>query len=227
MKKMLKRLYHKLQWINSIKKIDFIYYNYLCKRVLRDKEVYIIPYKGAIIDIHRTAKIELHGQNLNIGINKIGKSRAETYVKMEKEAYWKCNNGASLCYGGNIEIHDNGCLETNSFFLNVGSVIIATKRIELGEDVWIGRDCVIYDSDFHWMLDENGNVRNVSKPVKVGNHVWLTNHVMVQKGVEIGANVVICPHTIVRKNISEGKMIASGTTQICVADDIKWSSELI
>lgn len=223
----LKHIYHKLRWINSIKVLDYIYYNFICTRVKRDQGVYIVPYKGAVIDIHKTARLEVCGKNLIIGANKIGDSKTETYIKLGRNAIWECTNGASLCYGSTVEVHDNAHLKSGYFFINVGSVIISAKKITLGEDVWIGRDCVIYDSDFHRMLNEDGSIRNIPKSVEINDHVWLTNHVMVQKGVIIAPNVVISPYTVIRKNVTSGELITNGTGQICVTDGIKWSSELI
>lgn len=222
---MLKKVYWKLCWIHSINIIQYIYYNFLCKKIIREPNVYIIPYKGAILELQKGSKLFLNGRNLSIGINRIGKSKAETYIRLMKGATWSCDNGAALCYGSTIDVHENARVETGYFFMNTGSVLVASKNIRFGDDVLIGRDNVIYDSDFHPLLGRDGVIRNSPQEVFIGNHVWLTNHVMVQKGVTIEDGAVISPFTILKKDVQSGVLMANGTEQTCVKNNILWSSD--
>lgn len=220
----LKKIYWKLCWLRRIDIVKYVYYNFLSGNVVRDHKARIIPYKGAMLELHKTSRLILRGKDLRIGINKIGKSKAETYIRLMQGAKWECRNGASLCYGSTIEVHENAAFETGYFFMNTGSVIIAAKRIGLGEDVLIGRDNVIYDSDFHPTFDSRGNIKNMPMEVCIGDHVWLTNHVMVQKGVVIKEGAVISPFTLLRKNVMGSMLVANGTKQTCVLENIWWSS---
>lgn len=56
-------------------------------------------------------------------------------------------------------------METGYFTVNSGSSIVCAKSIKFGDDVMLGRNVIIYDSDFHQMLDENGAMKNFSKKV--------------------------------------------------------------
>ena len=60
--------------------VKYVYYNYMCKSVIREGKSKIIPYKNAIINIDKTARIYVRGRNIEIGINKLRKSKAETHV---------------------------------------------------------------------------------------------------------------------------------------------------
>lgn len=222
---LLKKIYWKFRWIRTVDVFMYIYFNFFCKNIIREPCTHIIPYKGTILELHKTSKLILKGKDLQIGINKIGKSKAETYVRLMQDAVWHCNNGASLCYGITIELHENAKFDSGYFFMNTRSVLVAAKSVKLGEDVLIGRDNVIYDSDFHPILNAEGNVKNYPMELSIGAHVWLTNHVMVQKGVTINDGSVISPFTILRKDVPPEVLVANGAGQICVADDIQWSSE--
>lgn len=221
----LKKVYWKICWLKSINIFSYLYYNYFCKSVVRDKGVFIVPYKGAMLELHKTSKLIVKGQDLQIGINKIGKSKAETYVRLMQGAVWNCNNGALLCYNTTIDVHEHAVLDTGYFFMNTSSVLVAAKHISMGEDVLIGRDNVIYDSDFHPIFNAENETKNIPKDVAISNHVWLTNHVMVQKDVTIGDGAVISGFTIVRKDVSGNSLVANGTHQVCVSSDIRWSSK--
>lgn len=223
----LKSIYYRCQWLKNISIFKYLYFNFLCKQVKRDKGIYVIPYKGAVIQLDKNSTLILQGKNLEIGINKIKGSKAETYVRLKQGAIWNCYNGGGLCYNSSIEVHENAEFDSGYFYMNTRSTLIATRKIVLGDDVWMGRNIIIYDSDFHQMLDKNGDIRNHSKEVFIGDHVWLTNQIMVQKGVSIGKGTVVSPFTVVRKNIPENVLLTNGMEAVIAAENIKWSSERV
>lgn len=220
---MLKKIYQKLKWICTVSFCQYIFYNYFSSHIVREDGGRIIPYKGAVIELGKDAKIILHGGDLCIGVNRIGHSKAETYIRIMKNAQWQCDGNVSLCYGTTVDIHESATLKTGSFYMNTGSVIVVVQSVQIGKDTLIGRDNVIYDSDFHSMLGQDGTAYNKPKPVVLKDHVWLTNHVMVQKGVTIEKGAVIAPFTIVKKSIPCGTLVANGTQAYCVKEEIQWA----
>lgn len=224
---MLKKIWFKFKLLKKISFFKFLHYNFFCKHVSRERGVYIIPYKGAKIQLDKNSKIYLKGKNLEIGINKIRGSKAETYVRLKKDAVWKCNNGCNLCYNSDIEVHENAVLESGFFYANTLTTIVCTKHISLGEGVWLGRNIIIYDSDYHQIQDNNGNMINHSKPVVIGNHVWLTNQIMVMKGVHIEDGVVVTPFSVIRKDVSANSMVGNKTNTTTFKQDVYWSSDRV
>lgn len=220
---MLKRIYRKLKWIHNISVTKYIFYNYFSSKVIRASGEHIIPYKGAVIELGKGAKIFLNGGDLSVGVNRIGNSKAETYIRIMKGAQWKCNGTVALCYGTTVDVHESATLTTGSFYMNTGSVIVVAKSVQIGKDTLIGRDNVIYDSDFHSMLGQGGLAYNKPKAVILKDHVWLTNHVMVQKGVTIEDGAVIAPFTIVKKSVQAGTLVANGMQAGCVKEHIDWA----
>ena len=223
-KYMLKKVKYAIWIIRNCNVYKFIYYNFLSKQIIRDRNYYLIPYKNAVIDLHKTAKIYIEGRNLEIGINKLKGSRAETHLRMREGAVWKAKNGGCLFYNTVLEIHKNALFESGFFTMNGGSVIICAKHINFGEDVMLGRNIVIYDSDYHQVLDENGNMTNFSKEVIIKDHVWLTNQVMVLKGVTIGKSSLVTPYSVVRKDIPEESMYSGNKV---VRGEIHWSRDCV
>lgn len=220
---MLKKIYRKLKSIHKISITKYIFYNYISSKVVRKSGEKLIPYKGCVIELAKGSKLILNGGNLNVGVNRIGNSKAETYVRIMKNGQWECNGDVSLCYGTTVDVHEAAMLKTGSFYMNTGSVIVVAKSVKIGQDTLIGRDNVIYDSDFHSMLAEDGTAYNLPKEVVLEDHVWLTNHVMVQKGVTVGKGVVVAPFTIVKKSLPTGTLVVNGTHADCVKENIEWA----
>lgn len=92
------------------------------------------------------------------------------------------------------------------------SSITCFKRIDIGNDVRIGANCVIADGDFH--MDD----LRVGSPaaVKICDGVWLGYGVIVMKGVTIGENSIIGMNSLVTKDIP-ANVVAAG----CPAKVIK------
>lgn len=86
-----------------------------------------------------------------------------------------------------------------------GAVVGVFKQIIIGDDVLVGANCLITDSDWHLNDPRSGK----PKSVKIGNNVWLGYGSIVMKGVEIGENSVIGAGSVVTKSIP-ANCIAAG-----------------
>ena len=124
-----------------------------------------------------------------------------------------------------VEVKDNAVLDTGYFTANSGSVIIADKKITLGEDVMLGRNVIIYDSDFHTIYDDNGLPCNFPKPVVIEDHVWLTSNITVLKGVTIGKDSLITAQTVINKSTPQHSIIAGCTLGKSIKDDVRWGRQ--
>jgi acetyltransferase-like isoleucine patch superfamily enzyme len=86
-----------------------------------------------------------------------------------------------------------------------GTVIAAFKEIVLGDRLICGANTLITDSDWHPEDPRSG----VSKPVTIGNNVWLGVNATVLKGVSIGDNTVIGAGSIVTGDVP-ANVVAAG-----------------
>jgi len=105
--------------------------------------------------------------------------------------------------GGHLSVGDRT-------FINQGASIVATSRIEIGDDVRIGDFVGVYDSDFH-PLDELSPSRQA--PVKIGNNVWLARGAIVLPGVEIGDHAVVGAGSVVTTSVPDRTLVAGNPAQ--------------
>ena len=85
--------------------------------------------------------------------------------------------------------------------MNTGSVLIAAKKISLGQDVMVGRNVVVYDSDHHAIRNIEGQTTNPDAPVSIGDHVWLATNATVLKGTSIGSGSIISANSVAHGNV--------------------------
>jgi acetyltransferase-like isoleucine patch superfamily enzyme len=99
---------------------------------------------------------------------------------------------------------------------NVGmssTAIICNHSISIGNDVTIGGNTVIYDTDFHSLdpsirgtIDDRKNAKK--KPVIIKNNVFIGAHTTILKGVTIGNNAIIGACSVVSKDVPENEIWA-------------------
>lgn len=109
-------------------------------------------------------------------------------------------NGGKLSIGNNVGMSS--------------SAIVCHNSIHIGNNVNIGGNVVIYDTDFHSInpfnrLNRKKDRENTNtKPVYIGNNVFIGAHSTILKGVEIGDNVVIGACSVVTKSIPPNEIWA-------------------
>jgi acetyltransferase-like isoleucine patch superfamily enzyme len=101
--------------------------------------------------------------------------------------------------GGSIVI-EKGAKISNSAF-------VSQELIHIGEHVYIGGDCRIYDTDFHSVYFEERNSKpdaNIkSKPVRINEFAFIGAGSIILKGVNIGRHSVIGAGSVVTKNVPD------------------------
>lgn len=90
------------------------------------------------------------------------------------------------------------------------SSITCFKRIEIGNNVRIGANCVIADGDFHLEDPRVG----APKPITIKDNVWLGYGVIVMKGVTIGENTIIGMNSVVTKDIPANSIAAGSPAKV-------------
>lgn len=91
---------------------------------------------------------------------------------------------------------------------NVGmssTAIICHNSITIGNNVKIGGNTVIYDSDFHsldFVKRKNPSTDvPIAKPVTIEDDVFIGAHCTILKGVSIGARAIVAAGSVVTRNI--------------------------
>jgi acetyltransferase-like isoleucine patch superfamily enzyme len=93
-----------------------------------------------------------------------------------------------------------------------GATIYASKSVVLEDNVLLGADSVIYDTDFystdpHHRKDiREGFIK--SAPVLIKRNAWIGARAMVLKGVTVGEDAVVAAGAIVTKDVPNGAITA-------------------
>ena len=106
-----------------------------------------------------------------------------------------------------IETMGEGVVEIGDFTGGSAVVISSRTRVSIGKHVKLGGNVRIYDHDFHSLdyQDRRDRTRDQpkcrSKPVRIGNDVFVGTNAMVMKGVTIGDRAIIGAGSVVTKDV--------------------------
>lgn len=105
---------------------------------------------------------------------------------------------------GNIKIGDRVGISNTA--------IVSASQITIEDDVMIGSNCKIWDTDFHPIMFEDrmnhDSEGGVTKPIYIKKGAFLGADVMVLKGVTIGERAVIGAGSVVSKDIPNDEIWA-------------------
>lgn len=148
---------------------------------------------------------------------------AKTKVLVGKNAKLIIKGGLHLGRGSVIVVTGNGVLTFGrDFAISSSSTIICYNQISFGNNVLLGWECLIQDCDSHKIYDKNGVKKPTSKPIMVGNKVWLTCRVTVLKGTIIPDNCVVSACSLVVGNKTVANSIIAGSPGVSVKEIQSW-----
>ena len=204
--------------IKSVKNLQYvktIYFNYR----FRCKPRFLIFRKTSV-------KVKTNAIVQGIGKLSIGAKWPAYCFHHTLFAVW---DHASLVIDGNFRfmtgcrvIVDEGArLELGSGYMNYGSSIACFNHIRIGCDVAIADNVSIRDSDNHRIL--NGN-HMPTKPISIGDHVWIGMNVTILKGVTIGDGSFIAAGSVVTRDVPPGVLVGGVPAKV-IKNNVLWDRE--
>ena len=178
-------------------------------------------YKPISCSISKSAKISVgNGGKLAINI------RSQSMMKNLSGAYLTLADGSELNIYQSFDVF-SGCtigvlkdakLSIGSGYMNYNSKIYCFDEINIGYDVIISEGVIIRDSDNHQILDGK-HVK--SKPINIGNHVWIGLNAVILKGVTIGDGAIVAAGAVVTKDVPSHSLVGGVPARI-IKNYVKW-----
>ena len=127
-----------------------------------------------------------------------------------------------------FNIDPEGVVEVGDDSVLVGAVFMASERITIGRRCVVSYHVTIADSDFH-PINLEGRKQDAianapggdlsqrppvtSRPVRIGNDVWIGIGAIILKGVTIGDGARIGPGAVVTRDVPAGQTVAGNPAQ--------------
>ncbi len=188
---------------------------FLCRN--NDKKISVLAYRKAIIKITRGCSIKINGR-FSIGAFWDIVTNRETIFLAKKSSRLIVNGNFTIYTGSSVSIQENALLEIGSGYMSSDSRIMCFNNIKIGNDVIIADQVTIRDSDNHNIKYEG---YEMSKPINIGNHVWIGMGATILKGVTIGDGAIIAAGAVVTKNVPP-QCLFGGVPAKIIKENIIW-----
>ncbi|WPJ97376.1 hypothetical protein SH580_06595 [Coraliomargarita algicola] len=128
----------------------------------------------------------------------------ENCGRIEFKGTARLSHGSRICCHGKI-------IFGNNILLSPECDLICYDCIEIQDGARISWHSQICDNDFHPIDNLDGQqVNELTKPISIGKHVWLGNHVKVSKGVRIDDYNIVAFSSVVTRSIKGNNQIFGG-----------------
>lgn len=139
------------------------------------------------------------------------------------------SKGVSIDKGGRIDCYPILGKTLPQVYIGENTMICFSFTLLCAEKIIIGRNCLIASHVF--ISDENHGIKInnipyacqplITKPIEIGNNVWLGEKVIVLPGVHIGENSIIGAGSVVTNNIPENSIAVGNPAHVIK----KWNAK--
>ena len=180
---------------------------------------YLLVGRHAATDVAKSATLDVHG-TFWFGARRIKGSKLESRLLVEDGATLATEGPVKLFYGADIEVFRGAKLVLKGgIAANTGFTVVCGDSIEIGKDVQIGRGVTIRDNHGGHYLNRAGF--KDTRPVVIGDKVWLCEGCTIMPGVKVGEGAIVGAHAFVTTNVPAHAMV-SGNPAVVVDEDILW-----
>ena len=181
------------------------------------RRVSLFPYRNTYLKISTNCQLSGAGK-LQLGVQwPLGRYMPSQLV-MGRDSSIILNGNFSIYSGHIVWINDNATLVLGSGYINNGLNLSCFECIEIGHGVAISENVTIRDSN---NISIRGSRR--TKPIKIGNKVWIGTNVTILQGVTIGDGAAIAAGSVVNRDIPPRCCLAAGVPAIVKKTEIQWA----
>lgn len=131
-----------------------------------------------------------------------------TEITIERGTKVQIGSGFRMRSGAKLRVRNNAEVSIGkNFSMSNNCVITSWEKIEIGKDVQFGPGVLVYDQDHD--ISVSGGLaaeKYKTKPIKIGNGVWIGANSVILRGTVIGDNCVIAAGSIVKGKVPSNSL---------------------
>lgn len=116
---------------------------------------------------------------------------------LELKGRFMMAEGSSLYVATNAVMH----IEKNVFIFN-DVKLACNERIDIGENTRVAWECQIYDTSFHYVVDDEGVTKRINTQLSIGKNCWIGNRSTLSKGTQLADWCIVASNSLVNKDFS-------------------------
>src|SRR6478672_9172104 len=163
--------------------------------------------------LRKARVVALLRANLVLGRSaRLTRARVGPQPDIRIEQGGSCRLGRGVVIGRRLTLRLKGDLTIGEYtFINNDAHIVSHSSLQIGKQVRIGERISIHDENHIFEpVPVNSSVRDLyeTRPIQIGNRVWLGANVTVLGGVTIGDDAVVAAGSVVTGDIPAAHLAA-------------------
>ncbi len=184
---------------------------------LRHPEVRVVP--------RRRARLRLRGEldgggHIDVGVRWPDGSFAQTELVVRAGGHCRVEDHLQMYAGSSVFVERDARLHMGLVRMNNGASIVCFGEITMGNEVFIGPEVCVRDSDSHAISGQS----EATRPIVIGDHVLIGTRAVVLKGVTINDGAIVAAGAIVTKDVPPGMIVAGNPARPVRA--AKWAHDI-
>lgn len=137
---------------------------------------------------------------------------------MAEDAHLCVEGSFDIYSGSRIYVNKGATLKLGGGYINHSLNLSCFESITIGQGVAISENVTIRDSDNHTIASSE---HPVTKPIVIGDHVWIGMNVNILKGVTIGSGAIIAAGAVVTKDVPENALVGGIPAKV-IKTGVSW-----
>ncbi|MEI6752662.1 MAG: acyltransferase [Paludibacter sp.] len=168
--------------------------------------------------------------DITCGMITIGFSDVGIFDFKRSKAIWNVSGRvifkgrALIGQGSKISVEDTGeLIFGENLKITAETSIVSLLKIEFGKNCLLSWDILIMDNDFHAIINKKNGIRfPQSKPIYIGDNVWIGCNTTILKGSHIPEHCIIGSNSTVNKKFEESYCLYAGNPLKVRKENVDW-----
>jgi tetrahydrodipicolinate N-acetyltransferase len=176
--------------------------------------------RGTRLRLSHGAQINIpRGSRLILGTRHVAATPCSIYLR--RNAQLSVSGSVEIVRGTRILVADGAHLEIGpESYINYDSTVSCFEHITIGADCAISWNTNILDANTHELIVA-GLPRPRSRPIVIGDHVWIGTGATILSGVTIGDGAVVAAGSVVTSDVP-GMAVVAGNPARVVREKVSW-----
>lgn len=101
------------------------------------------------------------------------------------------------------------------------------KNIVIGNDCIFSNSIELHTTDYHSVVDSNGDRTNIAESIVIGNHVWVGLRCLILKGGNLADDCIVGAGSIVTKSVKSSNTLLGGVPARGLRNPVYWDIKRI